>query len=87
MNNWIYGKNYRFTINSVYELTEERVKRGDWKSKVIGYRPGRIFLKDGERWIGQKMLNWKVFDSPADAIFETIKQARKMSSHIADIDD
>ena len=31
-------RSYGYKIGKVFESTEERIKRGDWKSRVIGYK-------------------------------------------------
>lgn len=68
MSDWNYYRGYRFIINPVHETTEERMARGDWRSRVIGYRPGRIFVQHGNGWKGLKMIDWPVFGDPQNAI-------------------
>lgn len=34
---WIYYRGFRYEICPVFETTEQRVARGDWRSKVVAY--------------------------------------------------
>ncbi len=72
MSNFHYYRGYRFQILEEFESPEESEKRrlatGDWRSRVIGYRPGRIFVKRGNGWKGLKMIDWPVFGDRQNAI-------------------
>lgn len=61
-NGFYYYRGYRYTVFPVYEDAEERLARGDWRSRIVGYRLGQIEIEEPCRWRKLKGKNWPKFD-------------------------
>lgn len=65
-----------YVLTPVFESTEERLKRGDWRSKIIGYRITQFRIKQGNR----------TRLKPCDiGVFETIENACDNAEEMIDV--